>query len=52
MVRRMEGNQTLMDYVIAVLLLAIVFELNEILSELQLAKKDREDERSGKYRDG
>jgi len=41
-----------MEYVIAVLLVAIIFELNEILGELRLAKKDREDERSGRYGGG
>ena len=38
-----------MEYIIAGLLLAIVYLLNEILSEMYLAKRDREDERSGKY---
>jgi len=38
-----------MDYIIAGLLLIIVYLLNDILSEMHLAKRDREDERSGKY---
>lgn len=38
-----------MVYIIAALLVVIVYLLNEILSEMHLAKRDREDERSGKY---
>ena len=35
-----------MEYVIAIILLFILGTLHEVLSELRLAKKDREDERS------